>query len=94
MIKLNTPSFIYTSEETQTSSKVSELVVIYSNILTYVDDLPVGVIQSYCMNDSVAILTDTQNADLFSGNILSELTNQYIAILQALNPSITFVNTL
>jgi outer membrane lipopolysaccharide assembly protein LptE/RlpB len=99
MIKLNTPSFIYTSEDTQTSSKVSELVVNYTNYLgtKEIDGISTaqGYIQSFVYNETMnSILTNTQEAEAFTGNILNDLTNQYIAKLQALNPSITFTNTL
>ena len=99
MIKLNTPSFIYTSETTQTSSKVSELVVNYTNYLgtKEIDGISTaqGYIQSFVYNETMnSILTNTQEAEAFTSNILNELTNQYIAKLQILNPSITFVNTL
>ena len=94
MIKLDKKSFLYTSENTQTSTQVTELSIIYSNILTFVDNLPVGIIESYCINEGNNILSNSQDNSLFTGDILNELTNQYIAILQALNPSITFTNTL
>jgi hypothetical protein len=99
MIKLNKASFIYTSETTQTSSKVSELVVNYTNYLgtKEVDGIstPQGYIQSFVYNETGnSILSDLQEAEAFTGNILNDLTNQYIAKLQILNPSITFVNTL
>ena len=99
MIKLNTPSFIFTSENTQTSSKVSELVVNYTNYLgtKQIDGIstPQGYIQSFVYNETGnSILSNLQEAEAFTGNILNDLTNQYIAILQALNPSITFTNTL
>ena len=99
MIKLNTPSFIFTSEETQTSTKVELLVVNYNAYLgtKLVDEVsvPQGYIQSFVYNETVnAILSDTQEDTAFTGNILVELTNQYIAKLSALNPSITFTSTL
>ena len=99
MIKLNTPSFIFTSEDTQTSSKFSELIVNYTNYLgtKEIDGIstPQGYIQSFVYNETMnSILTNTQENTLFTGNILNDLTNQYIAILQVLNPSITFTNTL
>jgi hypothetical protein len=99
MIKLNQASFIYTSETTQTQNKVSELIVNYTNYLgtKEVDGatVPQGYIQSFVYNETMnSILTNTQENTLFTGDILNELTNQYIAILQALNPSITFTNTL
>ena len=99
MIKLNTPSFVFTSEDTQTSTKVSLLTVNYSAYLgtKTIDDVttPQGYIQSFVYNETMnAILTDTQEDTSFTGNILVELTNQYIAKLSALNPSITFTSTL
>jgi hypothetical protein len=99
MIKLNQASFIYTSENTQTSSKVELLTVNYTNYLgsKIVDDInvPQGYIQSFVYNETGnSILSDLQEAETFTGNILNDLTNQYIAILQTLNPSITFTNTL
>ena len=99
MIKLNKASFIYTSETTQTSSKVELLTVNYTNYLgsKEIDDLnvPQGYIQSFVYNETGnSILSDTQEAEVFTGNILNDLTNQYITILQNLNPSITFTNTL
>ena len=99
MIKLNKASFLATSEDTQTSSKVSELSVIYSNILgsKVVDEVsvPQGYIQSYVMNETQnSILNDVQEDTEFTGNILAELTDMYISKLQILNPSITFTSTL
>jgi len=99
MIKINQASFIYTSDETQTSSKVSELSVIYSNILgsKVVDEVsvPQGYIQSYVMNETQnSILNDVQEDTEFTGNILAELTDMYISKLQILNPNVTFVSTL
>ena len=99
MIKVTEPSFIYTSETTQTSSKVELLTVNYTNYLgsKIVDDInvPQGYIQSFVYNETGnSILSDLQEAETFTGNILNDLTNQYIAILQTLNPSITFTNTL
>ena len=99
MIKLNTPSFIFTSEETQTSTKVSLLTVNYSTYLATktIDEVTTkqGYIQSFVYNETMnSILTDTQEDTAFTGNILVELTDQYIAKLSLLNPSITFTSTL
>ena len=99
MIKLNQASFIYTSEDTQTSTKVSLLTVNYNAYLgtKIVDEKNVrqGYIQSFVYNETGnSILTNTQEEEVFTSNILNDLTNQYIAKLQILNPSITFVNTL
>jgi hypothetical protein len=99
MIKLDKASFIATSAETQTQNKVSKLVVNYNNYLgtKEVDGVQVtqGYIQSFVYNDTMnSILTNTQENTLFTGDILNELTNQYIAILQDLNPTVIFTNTL
>jgi len=99
MIKLNTPSFIFTSEETQTSNKVSQLVVNYNAYLgsKLVDEVnvPQGYIQSYVYNETMnAIMSDTQEDTNFSSNILFQLTEEYITKLTLLNPKVTFTNTL
>lgn len=99
MIKLNTPSFVFTSEETQTSNKVSQLVVNYNAYLgsKLVDNVnvPQGYIQSYVYNETMnAIMSDLQEDTMFTGDILMALTEQYIAKLQLLNPKVTFTNTL
>ena len=99
MIQLNTPSFIFTSEDTQTSTKVELLTVNYNAYLgtKTIDDVTTaqGYIQSFVYNETMnSILTDTQEDTSFTGNILVELTNQYIVKLKALNPKITFTSTL
>jgi len=99
MIKLNQASFIYTSETTQTSSKVELLTVNYTNYLgsKIVDNInvPQGYIQSFVYNETGnSILSDLQEAETFTGNILAELTDMYISKLQILNPNTTFVSTL
>jgi hypothetical protein len=99
MIKLNKASFIYTSEETQTSTKVGLLTVNYNSFLgtKEVDGLNVnqGYIQSFVYNETMnSIMNNVQEDSEFTSNILNELTNQYIAKLQILNPSITFTSTL
>jgi hypothetical protein len=99
MIKIEPASFIATSEETQTSTKISELIVNYNAFLgsKLVDgeNIPQGYIQSFVYNETMnSILNDTSEDTNFSGNILSELTDMYIAKLQLLNPNITFTSTL
>jgi hypothetical protein len=99
MIKVTEPSFIATSEETQTSTKVGLLTVNYNSFLgtKLVDgeNIPQGYIQSFVYNETMnSILNDTTEDTNFSGNILSELTDMYIAKLQLLNPNITFTSTL
>jgi hypothetical protein len=99
MIKLNKASFIYTSENTQTSTKVGLLTVNYNSFLgsKLVDgeNIPQGYIQSFVYTETMnSILNDTTEDTNFSGNILSELTDMYIAKLQLLNPTINFTSTL
>ena len=99
MIKLDKSSFIATSNETQTSTKVQLLVVNYNAFLGSKDvdgqKIPQGYIQSFVYNETMnSIMTDTQEDTDFSGNILVELTDMYIAKLTSLNPTITFTSTL
>ena len=99
MIKLNKASFIATSEETQTSTKVELLTVNYTNYLgsKTVDGISTtqGYIQSFVYTETMnSIMNDVQEDTEFSGNILAELTDMYISKLQMLNPSITFTSTL
>jgi len=99
MIKLNKPSFIATSNETQTSTKVQLLIVNYNAFLGSKDvdgeQVPQGYIQSFVYNETMnSIMTDTQEDTNFTANILVELTDMYIAKLQVLNPKIKFTNTL
>ena len=99
MIKIEPASFIATSEETQTSTKVSQLIVNYNAFLgtKWIDgeNIPQGYIQSFVYNETMnSILNDTAEDTNFSGNILSDLTDMYIAKLQLLNPTITFTSTL
>jgi hypothetical protein len=101
MIKINNgvPSFLVTGAETQTSSKVAELVVNYNAYLgsKMVDEIsvPQGYIQSFVYNETGnSIMSDLQEDTTFTENILYQLTEEYIAKLQLLNPSVTFTNTL
>jgi hypothetical protein len=99
MIKLNQASFIATSAETQTSTKVQKLTVNYNAFLgsKLVDgeNVPQGYIQSFVYNETTnSIMNDVQEDTLFTGNILAELTDMYISKLELLNPSIIFTSTL
>jgi hypothetical protein len=99
MIKLNQASFIATSAETQTSTKVGLLTVNYNSFLgsKLVDgeNVPQGYIQSFVYNETMnSIMNDVQEDTLFTGNILAELTDMYISKLELLNPSIIFTSTL
>ena len=99
MIKLDKPSFVATSEETQTSTKVQLLIVNYNaylgNKIVDGEQVPQGYIQSFLYNETMnSIMSDTQEDTDFVGNILVELTNMYIVKLTSLNPTVTFTSTL
>ena len=102
MIKVkNGATFLATGAETQTSNKVELMAVTYQAYLGTKDvdevSVPQGYINSWVTdesNNNVFGSMKTQEDTEFSGNILSELTEAYIADLKVLNPSITFENTL
>jgi len=102
MIKVkNGATFLATGAETQTSNKVELMAVTYQAYLgsKEVDDVPTpqGYINSFILdenNNNVFGVVKTQEDTEFVGNILFELTNQYIAELEALNPTLAFENTL
>jgi len=102
MIKLkNGAAFLATSADTQTSNKVELIAVTYESYLGSKDvdgvPTPQGYINSFILdenNNNIFGNVKTQEDTEFVGNILNELTNQYIADLKVLNPSITFENTL
>lgn len=99
MISIPEPSFIYTSETTQTSTKVELLTINYNSFLgsKLVDGVNVnqGYIQSFVYTETMnSIMNNVQEDTSFTGNILSELTDMYISKLQLLNPNVTFINTL
>ena len=94
-------AFLATSAETQTSNKVELMAVTYEAYLGSkdVNDVPTpqGYINSWITdenNNNVFGTVKTQEDTIFTGNILNELTNQYIAELQVLNVNVTFENTL
>ena len=102
MIKLkNGAAFLATSAETQTSNKVELMAVTYQAYLGSKDvegvPTPQGYINSWITdenNNNVFGSMKTQEDMEFSGNILFELTEAYIAELEVLNPNVTFENTL
>ena len=102
MIKLkNGAAFLATSSDTQTSNKMELIAVTYQAYLGSKDvdgvETPQGYINSWVTdenNNNVFGSMKTQEDTIFTGNILNELTNQYIAELEVLNPSIIFENTL
>jgi hypothetical protein len=94
-------TFLATSAETQTSNKVELMAVTYQAYLgsKNVNGVPTpqGYINSWITDENninVFGTVKTQEDTIFTGNILNELTNQYIADLQVLNTNVTFVNTL
>ena len=59
------------------------------------ENTPQGYIQSFVYTETMnSIMNDAQEDTEFTGNILSELTESYIAKLQILNPNVTFTSTL
>jgi hypothetical protein len=98
MIKLkNGAAFLATSAETQTSHKVELMAVTYQAYLGDKEGTPQGYVNSWITdenNNNVFGTVKTQEDTEFSGNILSELTEAYIAELEVLNPTLTFENTL
>ena len=102
MIKLkNGAAFLATSADTQTSNKVELIAVTYESYLGSKDvdgvPTPQGYINSFILdenNNNIFGNVKTQEDTEFVGNILNELTNQYIADLQVLNTNVTFENTL
>ena len=99
MIKVTKPSFLATSEETQTSTKVGLLTINYNSFLgsKLVEDknVPQGYVQSYLYTETMnSVMNDVVEDTTFTGNILSELHDMYISKLQLLNPKLTFEKTL
>ena len=102
MIKITTgATFLATGAETQTSNKVELMAVTYQAYLGTKDvdevSVPQGYISSWVTdenNNNVFGSMKTQEDTEFTGNILNELTNQYIVDLEVLNPNVTFENTL
>jgi hypothetical protein len=102
MIKVkNGAAFLATSAETQTSNKVQLIAVTYQAYLgsKEVESVPTpqGYINSWITDENNVNVfgnVKTQEDTEFSGNILFELTEAYIAELEVLNPTLTFENTL
>ena len=102
MIKVTSgAAFLATGVETQTSHKVELMAVTYQSYLEVEDvngvQTPVGYINSWIsdekLNNIFGNFKKQKDTD-FTGNILSELTDNYIADLKELNPTLTFLNTL
>lgn len=96
MITINKPSFIFTSEETQTNKKVNVLTINYSGYLSEKEGNPQGYIVSHVNSEfgELSELTLSLEDTKFKGkDILSELHKIYISNLQKLNPKTTFTDT-
>ena len=98
MIKITTgATFLATGAETQTSNKVELMAVTYQAYLGDKEGTPQGYVNSWVTdesNNNIFGTVKTQEDTEFVGDILFELTNQYIAELEVLNPTLTFENTL
>jgi hypothetical protein len=96
MILVNIPSFLATTEETQTPIKVEKIVVNYSTRLGVKNDAPQGYIDSYIGTESNSFLYNLPPIEMedLVGDILAELHDLYILHLSVLNPSLTFTSTL
>jgi hypothetical protein len=104
MIKVTPPSFLATSETTQTSTKVAELVVNYQTSLGTKEvegkQVPQGYIGSWVFNEQGTNIMQNQKKEedtdpKFVGkDILEVLTADYVATLKALNPNVTIESTL
>jgi len=98
MIKLkNGAAFLATSSETQTSHKVELMAVTYQSYLGDKEGTLQGYVNSWVTDEShnnVFGSMKTQEDTEFSGNILNELTEAYIADLKVLNPTLEFTSTL
>ena len=102
MIKLkNGAAFLATSSDTQTSNKVELIAVTYESYLGSKDvdgvPTPQGYVNSWITDENNVNVfgnVKTQEDTDFVGDILNELTEAYIAELEALNPTLTFENTL
>jgi len=95
MITLDKPSFIFTSEETQTNRKVSELSINITQYLGFVEK-PQGFINSTINSDfgQLSELSMTMEDTEFKGkDVLAELHKIYLKKLESLNPNIKFADT-
>jgi len=98
MIKVkNGAAFLATSSDTQTGHKIELMAVTYQAYLGDKEGTPQGYINSWVTDESANNVfgsMKTQEDTEFSGNILFQLTEAYIADLKVLNPTLTFENTL
>jgi hypothetical protein len=104
VIKVTPPSFLATSETTQTSTKVAELVVNYQTSLGTKEvegkQVPQGYIGSWVFDENSTNIMGNQKIEedtdpkFKDADILTVLTADYVAELKALNPKVTIESTL
>jgi hypothetical protein len=104
MIKVTPASFLAVSEEMQTSTKVGLLTVNYQTSLGTKEvegkQVPQGYIGSWVMNEQGTNIMGVQKIEedtdpkFLGKDILTVLTNDYIATLKALNPKVQIESTL
>lgn len=96
MITLDKPSYIFTSEDTQTNKKVSLLSINVEQYLATKDNNPQGYIMAKvnCDFGPLPELTiNIEDTDFKGKDVLSELHKQYLATLSALNKKVVFTDT-
>ena len=104
MIKVTPASFLAVSEEMQTSTKVGLLTVNYQTSLGTKEvegkQVPQGYIGSWVMNEQGTNIMGVQKIEedtdpkFKDADILTVLTNNYVAELKKLNPKIKIESTL
>jgi hypothetical protein len=104
MIKVTPASFLAVSEDMQTSTKVGLLTVNYQTSLGTKEvegkQVPQGYIGSWVMNEQGTNIMGVQKIEedtdpkFLGKDILTVLTNDYIATLKALNPKVQIESTL
>lgn len=95
MITLDKPSFIFTSEDTQTNRKVNVLSINVNQYLGFVEK-PQGFIAVTINSDfgQLSELSMTMEDTEFKGkDVLAELHKIYLEKLSALNKKINFTDT-
>jgi hypothetical protein len=104
MIKITPASFLAVSEDMQTSIKVNLLTVNYQTSLGTKEvegvQVPQGYIGSWVFNETgnnimqVQKIEEDTDPKFLGKDILTVLTNDYIATLKSLNPKVKIESTL
>jgi hypothetical protein len=93
MIKVTVPSFLVIGTDIQTGTKISEVVITYQH--DYIGSEKQGYINSQAKAAGDIIFRDSEKDQIYTGyDITSALHTKYINELKALNPKVTFINTL